>query len=182
VPSLPRDVASRVMGSVLTHATPTDPVKTTSGAAIYTAIEKPVLMPLMYLTMFLSPLVWAMNWLSYRNGSAQLSTMRSSFASPAVIARGMLGMMCYDALEVLPQIHVPTLVVVGDRDSVTKPEAGRRISVAIPGARLVTLSPAKHLGLIERHTDYAVAVREFAYAAAAKAKATSGGVPIVQQV
>ena len=177
---------SRIIGIVLTHTTPTNPVRTTSGAAFYTAIEKPVLMPLMYLTIALSPLVWLMNWLSYLNGSAHLSTKHSSFggtetweqiefftrfqpeAWPAVMARGMLGMMRYDATETLAGISVPTLVVAGDQDSVTKPEASERIRSGIPKARLITLAPAKHLGLIEHHTRYAEVVREFAYAAEAQ--------------
>ena len=177
---------SRVIGIVLTHTTPTNPVRTTSGAAFYTAIEKPVLVPLMYLTIALSPLVWLMNWLSYLNGSAHLSTKHSSFggtetweqiefftrfqpeAWPAVMARGMLGMMRYDAIKTLAGISVPTLVVAGDQDSVTKPEASERIRSGIPKARLITLAPAKHLGLIEHHTRYAEVVREFAYAAEAQ--------------
>jgi pimeloyl-ACP methyl ester carboxylesterase len=182
----PSALGSRVTGMVLTHSTPTNPVRTTSGAAFYTAIEKPVLVPLMYLTIALSPLVWLMNWLSYLNGSAHLATKHSSFAgtetweeidfftrfqpvaSPAVMARGMLGMMRYDATQTLARIFVPTLVVAGNRDSVTKPEASERIRSGIPRARLITLAPAKHLGLIEHHTRYAEVVREFAYAAAAQ--------------
>ena len=86
-------------------------------------------------------------------------------ASPAVMARGMLGMMRYDATKTLAAISVPTLVVAGDRDSTTKPEASERICASVPGARLITLTPAKHLGLIEHHTRYAEVVGEFAYAA-----------------
>ena len=165
----PSALGSRVSGLVLSHTTPTNPVRTTSGSAFYTAIEKPVLMPLMYLTIALSPLVWLMNWLSYLNGSAHLTNKLSSFggtetweqidfatkfqpqASPAVLARGMLGMMRYDATKTLAAISVPTLVVAGDRDSTTKPEASERIRASVPGARLITLTPAKHLGLIEHH-------------------------------
>ena len=183
---LPALLGGSVIGLVLTHTTPTNPVRTTSGAAFFTAIEKPVLVPLMYLTIALSPLVWLMNWLSYLNGSAHLSTKQSSFggtetweqidfftrfqpeASPAVMARGMLGMMRYDATQTLARISVPTLIVAGDRDSVTKPEASERIRSGIPRARLITLAPAKHLGLIEHHTRYAEVVREFAYAAQAQ--------------
>ena len=33
----------------------------------------------MYLTIALSPLVWLMNWLSYLNGSAHLTTKHSAF-------------------------------------------------------------------------------------------------------
>ena len=183
---LPALLGGRVIGLVLTHTTPTNPVRTTSGAAFFTAIERPVLVPLMYLTIALSPLVWLMNWLSYLNGSAHLSTKQSSFggtetseqiefftrfqpqASPAVMARGMLGMMRYDATKTLARISVPTLVVAGDRDPVTKPEASERIRSGIPGSRLITLAPAKHLGLIEHHTRYAKVVGEFAYGAQAK--------------
>jgi pimeloyl-ACP methyl ester carboxylesterase len=178
----PEALGSRVAGLALTHTTPTNPVRTTSGAAFYTAIEKPVLVPLMYLTIALSPLVWLMNWLNYRNGSAHLSTKRSSFggtetweqidfgasfqpqASPAVLARGMLGMMRYDALETLARINIPALVVAGNKDSTTKPEASERIRAGIPAARLLTLAPAKHLGLVEHHEMYAKAVREFTHA------------------
>ncbi len=184
----PAALGSRVQGLVLTHTTPTDPVRTTSGSALLTAIEKPVLVPLMHLTILLSPLVWLMNWLSYRNGTMHLSTKRSSFggtetweqidfatrfqpkASPAVLARGMLGMMRYDATATLPQIPIPTLVVAGDRDSTTKPEASEAMRAAIPAARLKTLSPAKHLGLIEHHTEYAAMVREFAFSTMAASR------------
>lgn len=178
----PEALGTRVQGLVLTHTTPTNPVRTTSGAAFFTAIEKPVLMPLMYLTIALSPLVWLMNWMSYRNGSMHIMTKSGSFAgtetwpqvefatsfqpvaSPAVLARGMLGMMRYDATSILSQIRVPALVVTGDQDSTTKPEAGEAIRAGVPNARLLTLSPAKHLGLIEHHEKYAAAVREFVYA------------------
>ncbi|MEA3212396.1 MAG: hypothetical protein QOE70_5453 [Chthoniobacter sp.] len=187
----PDALGTRVNGLVLTHTTPTNPVRTTSGAAFFTAIEKPVLVPMMYLTIALSPLLWLMNWLSYRNGSAHLANKLSSFAgtetweqiefatwfqpqaSPAVLARGMLGMMRYDAIATLPGIHVPALVVAGDRDSTTKPEASEHIRAGIPKARLLTLTPAKHLGLIEHHAKYAAAVREFAHAAQAQAHAVA---------
>ena len=188
----PSALGSRVSGLVLLHTTPTNPVRTTSGSAFYTAIEKPVLMPLMYLTIALSPLVWLMNWLSYLNGSAHLMNKLSSFggtetweqidfatrfqpqASPAVLARGMLGMMRYDATKTLAAISVPTLVVAGDRDSTTKPEASERICASVPGARLIKLTPAKHLGLIEHHERYAKAVREFAYATQAQTSSAAG--------
>jgi pimeloyl-ACP methyl ester carboxylesterase len=177
----PEELKRRVAGLVLTHTTPTDPIRTTSGAAFFTAIEKPVLVPLMYLTMVLSPLVWLMNWLSYWNGSLHLSTKRSSFggtetweqidfaasfqpiASPAVLARGMLGMMRYDARETLGEIPVPALVVAGSRDSTTKPRASDQISAGIFTSQLITLDPAKHLGLIEHHAKYARIVREFSH-------------------
>jgi len=177
----PGQLGTKVAGLVLTHTTPLNPVRTTKGAALYSAIETPVLKPLMYLTIMLSPLVWLMTWLSYRNGSAHLSAKRQSFAGtetweeidfaagfqplgpPAVLARGMLGMMEYDARAVLGEISVPVLVVAGDRDPVTMPVASEMIRAGVPVAELVTLSPAKHLGLVEHHEAYAKAVREFTH-------------------
>lgn len=168
-----------VAGIVLTHTTPTNPLRTTSGAPLLTAIETPVLIPLLYLTIGLSPLLRLMNWLAYFNGTNHLMNLRSSFGgtetwqqidfsarfqplvSPAVLARGMLGMLRYDAMAFLHTISVPILVVTGNRDSTTKPEAGRVITMAAPKATLLELSPAKHMGLIEHHHRYLGAIFNF---------------------
>jgi pimeloyl-ACP methyl ester carboxylesterase len=71
-------------------------------------------------------------------------------------------MIAYDATDTLPLINVPTLVVVGDQDTTTKPEAGQFMVKHVSGARLVTLSPAKHMGLIEHHDRFDRLVAEFA--------------------
>ena len=76
----PEALGTRVMGLVLAHTSYTNPVRTTSMAGLYTALEKPVLIPLMYLTIALWPLAWLMNWMSYFNGSAHRSTHKSSFS------------------------------------------------------------------------------------------------------
>lgn len=70
---------------------------------------------------------------------------------PDALARGMLGMLKYDATSTLARIGVPTLVVVGDKDTTTIPEAGTFIASQIPKSRLETLTPARHMGLIEHH-------------------------------
>jgi pimeloyl-ACP methyl ester carboxylesterase len=176
----PEALATRVAGLVLVHTSYTNPVRTTQMATLYTALEKPVLIPLMYLTIALWPLAWLMNWMSYFNGSAQRSTHKSSFSGnetrgqlafaakfmpqgrPDVLARGMLGMIAYDATDVLAQINVPTLVVVGDLDTTTLPEAGAFIAKHIARAELVTLTPAKHMGLIEHHERFDSLVADFA--------------------
>ena len=131
----PESLGRKVSGLVLVHTTPTNPVRTTRNAGLYTALQKPLIEPLLHLTIWLSPLVWAMNWMSYLNGSAHRSTEKESFAgtetrgqldfatrfmphaSPAVLARGMFGMLAYDASATLKTIDVPVLVVPGDRDA-----------------------------------------------------------------
>jgi hypothetical protein len=49
---------------------------------------------------------------------------------------------------------IPTLEVAGDRDSTTKPFASLTIHEGIARARMIELSPAKHLGLIEHHVIF----------------------------
>jgi pimeloyl-ACP methyl ester carboxylesterase len=120
--------------------------------------------------------------MSYLNGSMERSTHTGSFSGdetrgqldfvtnfaplgrPDVLARGMLGMIAYDATNVLERINVPTLVFVGDQDTTTKPEAGEFIARNVPRAELVTLSPARHMGLIEHHERFDRHLAEFAAA------------------
>jgi pimeloyl-ACP methyl ester carboxylesterase len=176
----PKALGDRVRAIALVQTTYTNPVRTTNMAGLFTALELPVLVPFLHLTIWLSPLIWLSNVMSYLNGSALLSTKSSGFAgtetleeldfvarfqlqaSPAVMARGMLGMLRYDATSVLKDINVPALVVAGDRDSVCKPEASKRMQRDIPGAQLTHLIPAKHMGLIEHHTRFAQIVKTFA--------------------
>jgi len=176
----PEALGPKVAGLVLVHSTYTNPVCTTKNAAFYMAIEKLVIVPLLHLTIAIWPLVWLMNWLSYFNGSAHHSVRRDSFAGtetrgqvdftarfvpharPDVLARGMLGMLNYDATTTLGAIDVPVLVVAGDRDTTTTPEASERIDRDVPRSRLFRLSPARHMGLIEHNEQFDRLVGEFA--------------------
>lgn len=177
----PEALGKRVAGLVLVHTTYTNPVRTTTGAGFFTAIERPLIVPLLYLAIWLSPLVRVMIWLSYLNGTAHLSTKLMGFAGtetweqidfatafqlqapPAVLARGMLGMLAYDATDTLATIHIPTLVIAGDRDPVCRPEASERIHQGVRDSELTSLSPAKHMGLIEQHGRFAKLIGEFAH-------------------
>jgi hypothetical protein len=161
------------------QTTYTNPIRTTNMAGLFTALERPVIVPLLHLTIWFSPLVWLSNWMSYLNGPALLSTKSSGFAgtetweklnfvarfqlqaSPAVLARGMFGMLRYDATAALKAINVPALVLAGNRDPVCRPEASERMQGDIPGAQIAQLAPAKHMGLLEHHTQFAKIVREF---------------------
>ncbi len=163
---------AKVAGLALVHTTYKDPVQTTKGAALYSILEKPLIIPMMYVTIALYPLFWSLVWLSYLNGSLHRSTAKSSFAGtesqaqlnfctawtprarPDIVARGMLGMMAFDETATLPGIEVPTLVVVGDLDTTCPAEAGHYMVAKIPGAELATLSPARHMGLIEQHAAF----------------------------
>jgi pimeloyl-ACP methyl ester carboxylesterase len=188
----PEVLGARVCGLVLAHTTYTNPVRTTAKSTLYTALQKPVLEPLLRLTIWLSPLVWLLNLLSYLNGTAHLSTARQSFAgaatrgqvrfvtrfllqiSPAVLARGMFGMLRYDATATLNTIPIPVLIVAGDRDTSTTPAASTFMKAAIPGAQFTMLTPAKHQGVLEHHTPFAQTVAAFCAASSSAGKDTSG--------
>lgn len=142
-------------------------------------LQKPLLEPLLYLTIGLSPLFWLISGLSYLNGSMYLTTEISGFtgretrgqldfstrlgllASPGVLARGVLAMFKFDETQTLPSIHIPVLVIAGRSDIATLLSANRRLSLDIPKADLVVLQPAGHMGLMERNAQFAESVHSF---------------------
>lgn len=175
----PESLGTRVRGLVLGQGTYTNPVRTTRFATVYSALQKPVLEPLCHLMIWLSPIVRVLNWASYLNGSAHRSTERDSFsknetkgqldfitrlyceAAPDVVAHGMLSMLKFDATDILSQIPIPTLVVVGDADQTCLPEAGQFMANRIPNAKLFTLKGMKHCGLFEAHAEFDQAAADF---------------------
>lgn len=175
----PNQLGPSVKGIVQFNTTYTNPVKTTSGAQTQQALQKPLYEPLLYVIPFVSPVVRALNWLAYQSGLTHLQNASSSFAgaetreqldfaskyyyrsSPAVVSRGMLGMLHWDATDVLPRIPVPVLIVSGEQDTTTLPSASDHMEQTIPTARRVSVSPAAHLGPIEQHQRYNAAIREF---------------------
>jgi pimeloyl-ACP methyl ester carboxylesterase len=149
----PDIVATRVAGIVLANTTYTDPTRTTIASAVVHALEKPLIVPLLHLTVWLWPALWAMNVLSYLNGSAHITTRLTSFngdvtrgqldftarftakQSPAVPARGMLAALNFDETQTLGRIPVPALILVANSDRLTVPAAGngsRRLSRVRP--------------------------------------------------
>lgn len=55
-----------------------------------------------------------------------------------------------DSRPDLPDVAVPTLVLVGDRDPLTPPDRAAEIAAAVPGARLVEIPACGHLSTRER--------------------------------
>ena len=168
-----------VAGLALVHTTYTNPLRTTKHGAVYSAIEKPVIVPLLYLTVFLSPLVWLMNVLSYLNGSTHHSTEKQSFSggeskgqldftarfvlaqSPAVLAKGMLGMLEFDESTNVKTIRFPTVVVAAENDPVTLPSASRFLTESIPTAYCVTIPSGRHQAQMEMNESFLGALKAF---------------------
>ena len=66
-----------------------------------------------------------------------------------------------DYLDRLKEIRVPALVVVGEHDHGTPPEAARVIQQNLPGAELKILASAAHLSNIEQEEEFNKALTAF---------------------
>ncbi len=175
----PQDLGSTVAGIVQVDTSYTNPVTTTKNASQSEALQKPVGEPLLHLMSLFSPLVRAMNWLSYQNGISHLMNANSAFAgsetwgqvdliarygyesSPDVVARGTLAMFHWDAKAELAQIPVPVLVLVGQQDTTTLPSASVFMKDHLPHAQLLAISPSAHYGLLEQNGRYNEAIAHF---------------------
>ncbi len=66
-----------------------------------------------------------------------------------------------DSRDVLSQLQRPTLVVVGERDTLTPPEKSREMAALISGSRLVEIPSAGHLSNLENPEAFNRALEEF---------------------
>src|SRR5215213_5054037 len=125
----PEMLGREVAGIVLVNTTYTMPLNTIVAGSLLRALRWPVLEPLLHITVWLSPLVWLMNWKSYIDGSAHMTTNLISFSgretrgqldfaarftakqSPAVLAKGIMAMLRWDETATLPAVTIPTLII-----------------------------------------------------------------------
>jgi 3-oxoadipate enol-lactonase len=66
-----------------------------------------------------------------------------------------------DFRSVLPRIQVPTLVIVGEEDTVTPPSASEFLAKNIAGAALVKIPKAGHLTNLEKPEVFNTALEAF---------------------
>jgi pimeloyl-ACP methyl ester carboxylesterase len=174
----PEVLTGSVAGLVLVNTTYTNPLRTMVLSGLAQALRWPLLEPLFRLTIWLQPLAWLSAWQSYLSGSAHMAN-RIGFASqvtrsqlehntllatrnpPAALARGNLAMFRWDAEGALQAITVPTLILAGDSDLVTKCEASQTLSRATPGGRLEVVADANHMGFLERSEIYNEEIARF---------------------
>ena len=62
-------------------------------------------------------------------------------------------MDCYNA-DILPDIDVPVLILMGGRDLLTNVEVNEKTAALIPDARLVIYPDAGHCALLENHEEF----------------------------
>lgn len=65
-----------------------------------------------------------------------------------------------DRSELLPHIAVPTMVAVGEHDSITPPPQVRAMAEQVPGARTTVIRGAGHLTPIEKPDEFNSALME----------------------
>jgi Predicted hydrolases or acyltransferases (alpha/beta hydrolase superfamily) len=66
-----------------------------------------------------------------------------------------------DRTAELPEIAVPTLVVVGNDDALSPPADARAMAAAMPNARVVEIPGAGHLSNLENPDAFNAALKEF---------------------
>src|SRR3954447_9203814 len=87
--------------------------------------------------------------------------MERSAASPAMVQQIFEMFLDIDVRDVLPAIHVPTLVLHRRGDRVVNRRAGEELAAQIPGARYVELPGADHLPWAGDAEDVLGEIEEF---------------------
>jgi pimeloyl-ACP methyl ester carboxylesterase len=175
----PEHLGQSVQALALVHTTYTNPLRTNVASTLTSALETPLIIPLNYLTIALSPVAWLSNWQSYMNGSLHLFTRFASFSGkqtrqqldhgarlaaaawPAAVARGNLAMLKFNEEATLPQVQIPTLVIAGNHDRMTLPSASEHIENLLPNDRPSSVDGG-HLGHWELGDRVAETLLEFA--------------------
>lgn len=82
--------------------------------------------------------------------------------SPQGIAAASLGMAKRpDVTSLLTSIETPTLLIVGEDDSISTPQEMKTIADAMPNARLEVIPEAGHMSPLENPRPVNAAIREF---------------------
>jgi pimeloyl-ACP methyl ester carboxylesterase len=91
----------------------------------------------------------------------RLEVMLRRAPASGVTAAAQALMDRIDSTPTLERITVPTLVLVGDEDTLTPVSDALAMSAAIPGSRLVTIPGAGHLAPLEQPAVVNAAIAEF---------------------
>lgn len=175
----PEFVQARASGLVLIDTTYINPLRTMILSGLFQAIRIPVIFPLLWMQILLSPLVWLMNWKSYLDGTMLLITRMTGFGpfstrgqldmtsllsvkgSPGVQAKGDLAMIGWDATGSLTTVAVPVLILSGDKDIITLPRASSELATQAEDVRLLSIDRCGHMGFFERADRFNEAIAKF---------------------
>jgi len=91
----------------------------------------------------------------------QFRSLATSSSAEAIAGALRALMTRPDSTPQLAGIHVPTLIVVGDEDTVTPPSAAAEMHRGIAGSELVTIPEAGHLTNLEQPDAFDAAIAHF---------------------
>jgi len=100
------------------------------------------------------------------NAAETLRELRARLSShgepdPAALAAGLAILHDADLREHLPQVALPTLVIAGEHDRLTPPEAGRELAIRLPAARFVLVPGCGHAPFLSHPEPVSAEVRRF---------------------
>jgi pimeloyl-ACP methyl ester carboxylesterase len=95
---------------------------------------------------------------------SQVLFVRDAIASvrPDVRAETHRVMSDADVAALLPEVSVPALVVIGERDRLVDPDESRMLAQRLPRGRAITFPDAGHAAFLEEHERFNAEVRRFA--------------------
>jgi pimeloyl-ACP methyl ester carboxylesterase len=166
----PELFGTRIIGTALLNTTYTNPLKTMILSGLAQAL-RPVLEVAHYMEIALFPVAWISSWQSYLSGSTHMATrltfgrgvnrtqldhasLLSARNSPASIARGNLAMFRWQAEGAVANLSEPLLILAGQGDVVTKPEASEVIAGATVSPLLHIISGANHMSFLDHAPEY----------------------------
>lgn len=100
-------------------------------------------------------------------GRAALATLRARLLERGeppqdAVAATLRLLLDIDLRERVPQVHVPALVIAGERDTLAPPAAGRWLARALPHARYDEIRGAAHVPFLSHADAFIDALRRFA--------------------
>lgn len=182
----PEMFGSIIAGVILLNTTYTNPLKTMILPRLAQAI-RPLLEVAFVIEIALFPLFWVSAWQSYLSGSAHMAT-RLTFGkgvtrtqldhaallgtrnSPASIARGNLAMFRWDATGASAGLNDPLLILAGDGDILTKPEASETIAATAVAPVLHVLPHSNHMSFLDHGPEYHRLIARYADDAIGRAR------------
>ena len=95
-----------------------------------------------------------------------LATMRASLSSrgepdPDALRGGLEMLRDLDLRDALPKIKQPALVIAGERDRLTPPQASHYLAQAMPNARVVQIRGAAHAPFLSHREEFLKQVLDF---------------------
>lgn len=84
-----------------------------------------------------------------------------AYLDPLVMLMMAEAMRIHSAVDLLPTIDVPTLIIAGSLDTFTPPAQAQRMHAAVPGAELVTIENASHGAVIEKPLEVNPIIESF---------------------